>query len=68
MDIVGDVLSYKTKVKDRIFTILDAKGSPLRVVLSVVPDITSEGSVAGVVGTIRIDSAPHAPERITGDT
>lgn len=68
MDIVGDVLSYKTKVRDRIFTILDAKGSPRRVVLSVVPYITSEGSVAGVVGTIRIDSAPHAPERITGDT
>ena len=55
-DTVEDVLSYQVKVKDKNFTILNAKGSPHRITLSAVPDLDSEGSVVGVVGTIRDNS------------
>jgi PAS domain S-box-containing protein len=47
------ILKDKLRVRDKYFTILNAKGLPRYITLTAAPDRDAEGKVIGIVGTIK---------------
>ncbi|MBP7765864.1 MAG: response regulator [Deltaproteobacteria bacterium] len=52
-EMLQSILGDRIRVRDQYFTLFNDRGLPRSIVLSAAPDFDAEGSVVGIVGTIK---------------